>query len=141
MEFSEEERVAFLGLVKGNASSHERRRAHILPLADEDRPRGGLPDWEIASVPGIGRATAERVRRQCVEEGVEAALERRQQVNRKPRKLDGAAEAKLVALACSEPPEGHARWTLKLPGARLVELKIVDSVGTETVRRTLRKTM
>ncbi len=138
---SEEERVDLLGLVKGNASAHKRRHAHILLLADEARPQGGLPDSEIASVLGIGRATSERVRKRCVEEGIEAALERRQQVNRKARKLDGAAEAKLVALACSEPPEGHARWTLKLLGERLVELKIVDSIGTETVRRTLKKMM
>ncbi len=106
---SEEERVDLLGLVKGNVSGHKRRHAHILLLSDEarpSRPRGGLPDSEISSVLGIGRATTERVRKRCVEEGIEAALERRQQVNRKPRKLDGAAEAKLVALACPEPPEG-----------------------------------
>ena len=138
---SEEERVELHALVHGNASAHKRRHAHILLLADEARLQGGLPDSEIASVLWIGRATAERVRKRCVEEGIEAALERRRQVNRKPRKLDGAAEAKLVALACSEPPEGHARWTLKLLGERLVELKIVDSIGTETVRRTLKKTM
>lgn len=138
---SEEERVDLQALVNGNASAPRRRHAHILLLADEARARGGLPDSEIASVLGIGRATAERVRKRCVEEGIEAALERRQQVNRKPRKLDGAAEAKLIALACSAPPEGHARWTLKLLGERLVELKIVDSIGPETVRRTLKKTM
>ncbi len=88
---SEKERVDLLALVKGNASAHKRRHAHILLLADEARPRGGLPDSEISSVLGIGRATAERVRKPCVEKGIEAALERRQQVNRKARKLDGAA--------------------------------------------------
>ncbi len=141
MVLSEEERVDVLALVKGNGSAHKRRHAHILLLADEARFQGGLPDSEISSVLGIGRATVERVRKRCADEGIEAALERRQQVNRKPRKLDGSAEAKLVALACSEPAEGHARWTLKLLGERLVELKIVDSIGTETVRRTLKKTM
>ena len=71
---------------------------------------------------GVGASTVERVRKRCVEEGLEAAVGRRKQVNRKPRKLDGAGEAKLVALACSAPPEGHARWTLRLVGDKLVEL-------------------
>ena len=138
---SDEEREELSAIVRGKASAHRRRHAHILLFADEARAGGGLTDSAIASVLGIGRATAERVRKRCVEEGIAAALERRKQANRKPRKLDGAAEAKLVALACSEPPEGNARWTLKLLGERLVELEIVDSIGTETVRRTLRKTM
>ena len=136
---TDEEREELSAIVRGKASAHRRRHAHILLLADEARAGGGLTDSVIASVLGIGRATAERVRKRCVEEGLEAALERRKQANRKPRKLDGAAEAKLVALACSERPEGHARWTLKLLGERLVELEIVDSIGTETVRRTLKK--
>ena len=79
------------------------------------------------------------MRKRCVEEGLEAAVERRTQVNRKPRKLDGAGEAKLVALACSAPPEGHARWTLRLLGDKLVELEVVDSIHKETVRKALKK--
>ena len=82
----------------------------------------------------------ERVRRRCVEEGVEAALGRREQVNRRQKKLDGSGEAHLVALACGEPPEGRADWTLKLLADRLVECEVVESVSTETVRRTLKKT-
>ena len=82
----------------------------------------------------------ERVRRRCVEEGVEAALGRRQQVNRRPRKLDGEGEARLVAMACSKPPEGRAGWTLQLLADRLVEWEMVDSISTETVRQTLKKT-
>ena len=127
------------GCSAGRPVAHRRRHAHILLLADEARAGGGLTDSAIASVLGFGRATAERVRKRCVEEGIEAAPERREQANREPRKLDGAAEAKLVALASSEPPEGHARWTLKLLGERLVELEMVDSIGTETVRWTLKK--
>ena len=72
--------------------------------------------------------------------GSEAALERRVQVNRKGRLPDGEGEATLTVLACSEPPEGHARWSLRLLGDRLVELEVVDGNSTETVRRTLRKT-
>lgn len=69
-------------------------------------------------------------------EGLEAALERKVQVNRKKRLLDGEGVAKLTMLACSKPPPGHARWSLKLLGERLVELEIVDSISRETVRQT-----
>ena len=81
----------------------------------------------------------ERVRQRCVEEGLEAALGRRQQLNRRQRKLDGAGEARLIALACSQPPEGRAGWTLRLLADQLVECEIVDSISTETVRQTLKK--
>ena len=80
-----------------------------------------------------------RVRKRYVEESLEAAVERRKQVNRKPRKLDGAGEAELVALACSAPPDGHARWTLRLLVEKLVELELVDNIHKETVRKALRK--
>ena len=73
-------------------------------------------------------------------EGLEAALERKVQLNRKKRLLDGEGEAKLTMLACSEPPPGHARWSLKLLGAHLVELDIVEGISRETVRQTLKKT-
>ena len=112
----------------------------MLLLADEDREDGGRTDADIASVLGGGASTVERVRKRCVEEGLEAAVERRKQVNRKLRKLDGEGEAKkLVALACSAPPEGHARWTLRLLADKLVELEIVDSIHKETVRKALKK--
>ena len=99
-----------------------------------------MKDEEIARALKVGTATVERVRRRCVEEGVEAALGRRQQLNRRQRKLDGAGEAHLIALTCSQPPEGRASWTLQLLVDRLVECEIVDSVSTETVRQTLKKT-
>ena len=83
----------------------------------------------------------ERVRRRGVEEGLEAALGRRQQLNRRRRKLDGAGEeARLTALACFQPPEGRAGWTLRLLADQLVECEIVDSISTETVRQMLKKT-
>ena len=82
----------------------------------------------------------ERVRRRCVEEGLERALGRKEQVNRRPKKLDGQGEAHLIALACSQPPEGRAGWTLHLLADRLVEREIVDSISTETVRQILKKT-
>ncbi len=139
VRLSAEERAELSGIVNGKSAAYRRKHAHILLLADEDREDGGRTDADIASVIGVGASTVERVRKRCVEEGLEAAVERRKQVNRKPRKLDGAGEAKLVALACSAPPEGYARWTLRLLGDKLVELEIVDSIHKETVRRALKK--
>ena len=136
---SDEERQSLQEIQRGKGAARRRLRAHILLLADEDRKGGGLTDAAIASVLEVGLRTVERVRQRCVMEGIEAAVERREQANRKPRKLDGEAEAKLVALACSQPPAGHARWTLGMLQGKLVELEIVDSVGRETVHRTLKK--
>ena len=98
-----------------------------------------MKDEEIARALRVGTATVERVRRRCVEEGLEAALGRRQQLNRRQRKLDGAGEARLMAMACSQPPEGRAAWTLRLMADQLVECEIVGSISTETVRQTLKK--
>ena len=98
-----------------------------------------MTDEEIARSLQIASATVERVRRRCVEEGIEAALGRREQQRRRPKKLGGAAEACLIALACGEPPEGRVRWTLRLLADRLVECQIVDSIHPETVRKTLKK--
>ena len=116
------------------------RRLHILLLCDENQADGAMKDKEIARALKVGIATVERVRRRCVEEGLEAALGRRQQLNRRQRKLDGAGEARLIALTCSQPPEGRASWTLRLLADQLVECEIVDSISTETVRQTLKKT-
>ena len=82
----------------------------------------------------------ERVRQRLVEEGLEEALTRKAQQNRMARKIDGKAEAHLIATACSKPPEGRKRWTLQLLADRLVQLELVDTVSYETVRRTLKKT-
>ena len=124
----------------GRAAAYKQTHARILLLVDEAQEGGAMKDEQIAKALKVGSATVERVRRRCVEEGVEAALGRRQQVNRRPRKLDGEGEARLVAMACSKPPEGRAGWTLQLLADRLVEWKIVDSISTETVRQTLKKT-
>ena len=97
-------------------------------------------DQEIARALKVGTATVERVRRRCVEEGVEAALGRRQQLNRRKKKLDGAGEARLIALACSKPPTGRVSRTLRMLADGLVEREIVESISTDTVRRTLKKT-
>jgi transposase len=131
------EREALTQLVsRERVSGLKRMRASILLKADD-----GLTDAEIADDLEVGLVTVERVRKRCVERGLEACLERKPQDNpSRPRKLDGAAEAQLVRLACSEPPTGRPRWTLSLLAGRLVELKIFDSVSKSTVQRGLKKT-
>ena len=82
----------------------------------------------------------ERIRKRCVEEGIDSALNRKKQLRRRRKILDGEGEARLMAMACGEPPDGRARWTLKLLAEQLVECEVVEAISTETVRRTLKKT-
>ena len=142
VRLSEEERQGLKGLVSGDGRQHTDRQthAHILLLSNEVQGNGAMRDEDIARSLQIGGATVERVHRRCVEEGIEAALGRREQLNRRQKKLDGSGEAHLIALACGEPPEGRAGWTLKLLADRLVEREIVQSISRETVRQTLKKT-
>ena len=95
--------------VQRRAAAYRQTHARILLLCDENQADGAMKDEEIARALQVGTATVERVRRRCVEEGLEAALGRRQQLNRRQRKLDGAGEARLIALTCSQPPEGRAQ--------------------------------
>jgi transposase len=107
--------------------------------ADTDNEEGVWSDSEICKALDVGVSTLERVRRRFVEEGLEAALGRGEQLNRRRPVLDGAAEAHLLALACGEPPDGEGTWTLRLLAQRMVELEYVESVSYETVRKTLKK--
>ena len=125
---------------KGRAAAYKQTHARILLLSDENQAEGPMMDEEIARALKVGTATVERVRRRCVEQGVEAAVGRKRQLNHRPRKLDGDAEARLIAMAISQPPEGRASWTLQLLAEGLVESEIVDCISPETVRRTLKKT-
>ena len=99
-----------------------------------------MKDEDVARSLKVGRATVERVRRRCVEERLERALGRKEQLNRRQKRLDGQGEAHLIALACADPPEGRASWTLQLLADGLVEKEIVESTSPETVRQTLKKT-
>ena len=114
--------------------------ARILLLADSNRLEGGWKDEAISQALNISVATIERVRQRLVEEGLESALSRKSQENRKPRRLDGEQEAHLIALTCSEPPMGQGRWTMRMLAERMVELGYVEAVSDETVRQTLKKT-
>ena len=124
-------------LRKKRCAAARQSHARLLLKADEDGPEGGLQDSAIAAAVEVSVATVERVRRRFVEQGLELALERKAPDREYERRLDGAAEAKLIAVACGAPPEGRARWTLRLLAARLVELKVVEAVCPETVRQTL----
>ena len=127
-------------LSKGKAAARKLMHARILLKADVGSGRPALSDDEIAEGLEVGRATVERVRKEFVEEGLEAALERRKPRRRYGRTLDGDGEAHLIALACQKPPEGRSRWTLRLLADRMVQLEYVDQVSYQTVRRTLKKT-
>ena len=116
-------------------------RARILLKADVGKGGPGWPDEKIAEALDVTVQTIERVRKQLVEEGLEAVLSRRKYIQKVSRKkLDGDAEAHLIALACSESPEGYARWSLRLLADRMVELGYVGSISHEAVRRVLKKT-
>jgi transposase len=135
IELTDPERAELLALTrKGTQRARKCRRAQILLLADE-----GQTDCQIAAALHAGVATVERLRKRCVEEGLEAALNDKPRPGRE-RKLDGKQEAFLVALACSPPPEGHAKWSMQLLADEMVALDMVAALSDETVRRRLKET-
>lgn len=132
---TDDERTQLLALTKrGKVSARRLTRAHLLLQAD-----AGLSDETIAQTLHIGTATVERLRKRFVEAGLEAALSERPRPGGQ-RKLDGKQEAFLIALACSAPPEGRTCWTMQLLADKLVDLRVVEAISDETVRRTLKKT-
>jgi transposase len=128
---------------RGSAPARQLTHARILLKADEgeDAPSEAWPDVKIADALEISRSTVARVRQRFVAEGLEAALVHRRPKATKPRKLDGEQEAHLIALACSEPPKGKKRWSVRLLAERFVELECAQEVpiSRELVRRTLKK--
>jgi transposase len=127
-------------ITAGTAPARLLIHARILLKADRGLEGPGWVDERIADAVEVSQPTIARVRRQYVEEGLEAALHRRAPTRVYQRKLDGAQEARLIALACSEPPAGHARWTLRLLADRMVELHDFEDLSYQTVRRVLKKT-
>ena len=141
IELAPQEREELKALVsRGRSAAYKQTHARIVLMSDEAQDDLPMTDEEIARALKVGRATVERVRRRCVEGGIEAALNRKKQLRRRAKKLDGEAEAHLIAIAYGEPLQGRASWTLKLLADQLVEREIVDSISTETVRKALKKT-
>jgi transposase len=137
-----EERQGLHDLIAaGKAAAQKLAHARILLKADAADGGPAWPDGRIAEALEVSVATIERVRQRCVEQGFDAALVRKPQdrPSRQPT-LDGRAEARLIALACSAPPEGRREWTMQMLADRLVELEVVPSIADETVRRALKKT-
>lgn len=139
VRLTEEERQSLQALLSRKRVAADRAlRARILLKADLDADAWSDP--EIAEALDVGLSTIHRLRQRLVEDGLEAALSRRSMSRPRLPKLDGAKEARLIAIACGPAPEGRARWTLRLLADKLVELEVVDSIATETVRQTLKKT-
>ena len=138
---SETERDELKHLIAaGTAPARKLTHARILLKADQSPEGPGWVDEMVAEAVEVSQPTVSRVRKQYFEEGLEAAINRRPPNREYYRKLDGKQEAHLVALACSDPPEGQARWSLRLLADRMVELEVVEEISYQTVRRTLKKT-
>ena len=125
---------------KGSHTSQTYRAAYILLNCDEGKYGEKVTNEQISKVLKVGMRTIDRVKKRFVEEGMEATLERRPTSRIYDVKADGDVEARLVTLCCSEPPEGYAKWSLRLLADKMVELKYAESISYETVRRVLKKT-
>ena len=135
IKLNDEEHQSWLEMTrKGKIKARQMKRAMILLKANE-----GLSDPQIMSALGVSRPCVERIRKRFVLGGLQKALNEDPRPGQK-RKLDGRGEATLIATACSEVPEGHEHWTLRLLAGKMVELDVVDSISYETIRRTLKKT-
>lgn len=139
VQLTVEERIQLAGVISNRKSAKDRvLRARMLMKADADG--AAWPDSRIAETFDVSPLTVSRLRQRCVWEGLEAALSRRRPSRTKPRKLDGVAEAHLIALACGPKPDGRGSWTMQLLADKLVELNFVAAICDETVRLTLKKT-
>ena len=142
VKLSAEERERLEAMIGGGKRSAQLlTRARILLKADTSEAGDGWTDSQIAAALDTSLNTVFNVRQQLVEEGFEATLARKYNPNSaRPRIFDGAAEAKLIALACSQAPDGFAHWSLRLLEEKVVELNIVEKASDNTIGRTLKKT-
>ena len=143
IKLSKEEVEALKAIInKGKHTSQAFRTAYILLNCDkgEYSQDPSITNAEITKIMKIGDRTIDRIKKKFVEEGFESVLERRPSFQNYTKKMDGDLEAKLVTLCCSEPPEGYAKWSLRLLADKLVELNYVESISHVSVRRALKKT-
>lgn len=141
IQLSGEQRTYLEHLVKkGEASARKIMHAHILLKTDKGANGPRWSDTQIREAFGLGETVLKVVRKRFLEEGLEAALERKRQPRRpEKQKINGAQEAQIIAVLCTERPEGAERWTLRALTERIIELEIVESVSYETVRTVLKK--
>ena len=141
VKLDESERAFLHTLIgRGTAAARMLTHARILLKANRGEAGPGWTDAAIAEALEVGHATVARVRQAYVTQGLPAALERKAPDRVYPRRLDGAREAKLIALACGDPPDGRERWSMRLLAEQLVRLEVVEAISHETVRRTLQQT-
>lgn len=140
VKLTSDERDQLQGMInRGREAAYRRRHAQVLLLVDEGEHGPGLFDRDAAERAGYSRRTVEQIRERCVTEGLAAALERKKRSRSRTRKLDGEGEARLISLACSDAPEGYARWTLQMLADRLIALDVVETISHECVRQVLKK--
>jgi transposase len=140
IHLTKSEREELMAIInKGSHTSQTFRSAYILLNCDEGRYSEKITNEQISKVLKIGMRTIDRVKRRFIEEGLEETLERKATSRVYEAKADGEVEAKLIALCCSKPPKGQAKWSLRLLADKMVELKYVESISYETVRTVLKK--
>lgn len=141
VELTVEERCQLKKIVQADRmAAYRRRHAQMLMAADQGPEGPSMKDVDVAAAFGCTAKTAERLRRRCVEQGVDAALEHGNRGSYRVKALDGEAEAHVIALACGEPPAGRNRWTLKLLADQAVALGITESCSKSSLHRALKKT-
>ena len=141
VELTAQERSQLKKIVQADRmAAYRRRHAQMLMAADRGPGGPSMKDVDMAAAFGCTTKTAERLRRRCVEQGVDAALEHGNRGAYRVKALDGEAEAHVIALACGEPPEGRNRWTLELLADRAVALGITESCSKSSLHRALKKT-
>jgi len=139
VQLTEKQRKELINLTRrGKSNARQLTRARVLLLSDENRPKGRMTDLEISEIFSVSLSTIHRIRRQFIHEGLRSTLTEKPRSGR-PREFTGKDAAKVTALACSEPPEGHAKWSLRLIADKAVELEYVEAISYQTVSNILKK--
>jgi putative transposase len=140
VKLTERQRKELINLTRrGKSSARQLRRARVLLLSDENRPKGAMTDAEISEIFSVSLSTIHRIRQQFVNEGLDETLSEKPRSGR-PKVFLGRDAAQITALACSDVPEGHAKWSLRLLADKAVELEYVDTISYQTVSNILKKT-